>query len=546
MILENISLTWLAGERRAIKGLRTMSTTTTRAINGSDPSIVAVDRFIQATRDSGYKGTVSAIAELVDNAIEAEATRIDIVIGKLDADDPHPIQVAIADNGSGMTASVLRQALRFGGSTRFGSRQGLGRYGMGLPNASLSQSRRVEVYTRRHNGRFNWSFLDVDDIASGQTTLVPKPKPRTLPRSLQAAGDDSNTLVVWNRCDRLDHRRVSTLERKLHLGLGRVFRHFIWQGVTIRVNDEDIVAVDPLYLQADSVITGGLQVEEIGERICLPICVDGPDGSPLQGEVEVRFSMLPVNEWHMLSNKEKRARGITNGAGISIVRAGREIEYGWYFMGGKRRENYDDWWRGEVRFGPELDEAFGVTHTKQGIKPIPALVEALGKDLGEIGRMLAIRVRESHEQVRERRDSSEVTRRATVADSSLTPLSADLVTDVDRELAKQLDRCRQAPKSGDRYEIIETPIPDSSFFRPVFDGSHFRLVINPEHRFAKRVYRLLRGDGPNASPELRDGIKALLLAAARAEFSCSSPDEREVVEQFRERWSNALHVYLQS
>ena len=36
-----------------------------------DTSIIALDRFIQSTRDSGYKGTVSAIAEIVDNALEA-------------------------------------------------------------------------------------------------------------------------------------------------------------------------------------------------------------------------------------------------------------------------------------------------------------------------------------------------------------------------------------------------------------------------------------------------------------------------------------------
>ena len=42
---------------------------------------------------------------------------------------------------------------------------------------------------------------------------------------------------------------------------------------------------------------------------------------------------------------------------------------GGVFMGGKRKENYDDWWRWEIRFEPELDEEFGVTHTKQGIRP---------------------------------------------------------------------------------------------------------------------------------------------------------------------------------
>lgn len=103
-------------------------------------SIVALDRFIEATRDSGYKGTQSAVAELVDNSIQAAATRVWLNVRRTD-DEEHPIEVSVTDNGSGMDAFTLRQALRFGGSSRFDDRSGLGRYGMGLPNSSLSQAR---------------------------------------------------------------------------------------------------------------------------------------------------------------------------------------------------------------------------------------------------------------------------------------------------------------------------------------------------------------------------------------------------------------------
>jgi len=110
-----------------------------------DTSIIILDRFIQATRDSGYKGTASAISELVDNSIQAEATRISISL--IPSPDDGTICVRTLDNGCGMDPQTLRQSLRFGGSTRFGFRTGLGRYGMGLPNASLSQARRIVVYT---------------------------------------------------------------------------------------------------------------------------------------------------------------------------------------------------------------------------------------------------------------------------------------------------------------------------------------------------------------------------------------------------------------
>src|SRR5690242_9873813 len=89
----------------------------------TDTSIIALDRFIQSTRDSGYKGTVSAVAELVDNALEASARRIDIHIRKSAAGED--FEVSILDDGTGMDAETLAEALRFGGTTRFNSRRGL-------------------------------------------------------------------------------------------------------------------------------------------------------------------------------------------------------------------------------------------------------------------------------------------------------------------------------------------------------------------------------------------------------------------------------------
>src|SRR4030095_191011 len=103
------------------------------------------------------------------------------------------VEVSILDNGCGMDPFTLRQALRFGGSTRFGDRSGLGRYGMGLPNASLSQARRMMVYTwqspstqvkkgKKQSGsdgapeRVCMSYLDVDEIVRSEMDKVPRPE----------------------------------------------------------------------------------------------------------------------------------------------------------------------------------------------------------------------------------------------------------------------------------------------------------------------------------------------------------------------------------
>jgi hypothetical protein len=73
------------------------------------------------------------------------------------------IAIDVLDNGCGMTASQLGLALQFGGSTRFSSRTRIGRFGMGFPNAAVSQARRVELLSWRSPSTVWSAFLDVDD-----------------------------------------------------------------------------------------------------------------------------------------------------------------------------------------------------------------------------------------------------------------------------------------------------------------------------------------------------------------------------------------------
>ena len=91
-------------------------------------AIVGVDKFTWATRDSGYKGTPSAAAELIDNALQAVASEISVRLTMDNDRTEHPLVLSVFDNGSGMDAVTLRMALRFGESTRFNDRRSLGRH----------------------------------------------------------------------------------------------------------------------------------------------------------------------------------------------------------------------------------------------------------------------------------------------------------------------------------------------------------------------------------------------------------------------------------
>ena len=107
-------------------------------------SIIDPGMTVKAMRDSGYKSTTHALAELIDNSIESHATAIE-VFGVSRRDDRTGRftlkELAVLDNGEGMDGDTLRGSLRYGHGTRQ-ERRGIGRFGLGLPNSSMSQARR--------------------------------------------------------------------------------------------------------------------------------------------------------------------------------------------------------------------------------------------------------------------------------------------------------------------------------------------------------------------------------------------------------------------
>lgn len=509
-----------------------------------DCPVIALDRFIQATRDSGYRGTANAVSELLDNSIEAKSTQIRVILDSQLGSSECPIRVRVLDNGVGMDPEVLRAALQFGGSTRFNERGGLGRYGMGLPNSSLSQAKRVTVYSWQKSGCVYSTYLDVREIAAGKMREIPVPQRAELP--IEPLSKTSGTMVEWSECDRLDNRRVSSLEGKLHF-LGRRFRHFIWKGLKIFINGKRIKAIDPLYLNQNS--------RQYGARLYgepLEFEVQGLRGAEpaRSGKVVVTFSELPVREWYALPNKEKRALGISKGAGVSIVRAGREVDYGWYFLGKKRRENYDDWWRCEIRFDPVLDEAFGISHTKQQIRPQEYLIEALTPDIEATGRTLSARARRTHCEVKSAERFSEAELLAGKLDRLLPPLPHS-PTAASRRLMAELKKShpflrspRSASSTSTQYSILEASPKNTSFYSYALEDGRLALVLNPAHPFYRSIYLpLVESDSP-PDKKLRVKLELMLIAAARAEAQLSGGSRYKLLSELRVLWSNTLATFL--
>lgn len=504
--------------------------------------LVDSKQFIQAIRDSGYKGTPSAVAELVDNALEAHATKIHIAILEDISDSANrefKWAVEVLDNGAGMSPETLHVALQFGGSDRFDSRTGTGRYGMGLPSSSVSQARRVDVYTCSQPGVAWHSYLDVDEVASGGLDGIPKPRRKTCPTAFTNKRFATGTLVRWTRCDRLSAIRQSTLVRNLHREIGRVFRHQIWKGKQILVNGEHVKAIDPLLLSPPNGL--GESSELVGDALEFPISLStGHPGRSYKSIVTIRFCRLPVACWAKLNVKDKRKYGISKGAGVSILRAGREIDFGWHFMGNKRKENYDDWWRCELHFESDLDEMFGVSHTKQGIRPTQKLKEILSPDMEAIAHQLNSDTRNAF--AKEKQVIRTTEERIEAVDPCLPPPHS--VPKILRPINVPWTAAQRAGIAGIRYRSVNQHLRSDEFFRPTYSKNRLTIIINKDHSFFEKLYgQLLEGQAIEAQ-SVRHYIDAMLFSAARAETLLDDCDNHEAIARSRKLWGTVLEVFL--
>jgi hypothetical protein len=496
-------------------------------------ALIVPENFIQATRDSGYKSLASALAELIDNSFEAKASSVHVCIEKLSEAQNYDVRVIVADNGRGMEIDTLAHALQFGWSSRFNQRSSHGRYGMGLPNASLSHARRVEVYSASR-GRTSWGvMLDVDDVASGRTKGITPAQIVPSSTFRQFSPFRNGTVVIWSRSDRLRGRKLRPMCRRLRAELGRLFRYQLWAGKRIVLNGEAVLPFDPLFERHGLNLVGARPFgPQLSFEVAIPDSVCGRTSV-----VSVRFIELPIVEWHSLSNEEKNSQGIAKNAGVSIVRAGREIDRGWFFMGQKRKENYDDWWRSEVRFESVLDELFGVTHTKQEIRPTETLLQILVPDMERIARELNGRARKAFIAVKSetiRRESEKIAARH---DNLIEPPTSSGTNGLS---SRRPARGRRGRIAGLEYRLRFQRLDSSCLYQLELNDSWLTVVLNEAHPFVRRIYSEKRVRGSfDVNAEL------MILAAARAELSLvNGKQTKEWRESFRQTWSNILSTYL--
>jgi hypothetical protein len=210
----------------------------------------AASALVESLRGLGYSPE-AALADLIDNSISAQARQIEVDV---QWNSGAPI-VAVLDNGHGMDEVTLIAAMRLGGTGPSAERhaQDLGRFGLGLKTASLSQGRHLTVVTRRQGVTLALS-LDVDMVQEeGWFAEVPDQLPEHAYVDRLAASEQG-TLVLIDRMDALSgliglqkeafYLRLE--EMRAHLGM--VFHRFLSGDATrlqINLNNRPVKPWEP-------------------------------------------------------------------------------------------------------------------------------------------------------------------------------------------------------------------------------------------------------------------------------------------------------------
>ncbi len=208
---------------------------------------------MESMRAVGYT-LQTAIADIVDNSISAEASNIDIHFNSAEPD-----HLAIIDDGTGMSADVAVDAMRLAGRSPTAPREktDLGRFGLGLKTASLSQCRTLTVASIADGTlcAYRWSLDHLLKVGKWALTELSPKEIEQLPRANEFLSNEQGTMVLWQDLDYLvDARGVSQtaldealIETRNHLAL--VFHRYLdgehGRPFSIQINGKAPDKIDP-------------------------------------------------------------------------------------------------------------------------------------------------------------------------------------------------------------------------------------------------------------------------------------------------------------
>lgn len=328
--------------------------------------------IVESLRAFGYD-LPTALADLVDNSIAAHARHIWLHFEW--AGDSSTISVT--DDGDGMSAAELVEAMRLGTRGPLAARapHDLGRFGLGLKTASISQCRRLTVRSRRASGPVETRCWDLGVIATTDDWhLLRAADAAAEPQLSRLAAQPKGTTVLWQQLDRLtlgqdpqsDRHQKRFLERidgvRRHLSL--VFHRLMTGSSAVRlsVNDRPVEPWDPF-----------LENHPATHRLPVDLLRLGNERVPVRAYVLPHFSKLSKIEHEAGAGP----RGWLAHQGFYVYRRDRLLVAGDWLGFGWTKDEHLKLARIAIDLPNTLDHEWQINVTKSRATPPAALRDDL-------------------------------------------------------------------------------------------------------------------------------------------------------------------------
>ena len=329
------------------------------------------DILMTSMRAMGYTFE-SAIADIIDNSISALAKNIWIRFPI----DPIDCYVAICDNGFGMNKEELFDAMKYGSEQKRDNRASndLGRFGLGLKAASLSQCRRLTVASKK-NGEISAYIWDLDVILEKKNWYMIECSANQISKIKHIEwldNLDAGTIVVWENFDIIEkssgniYAELSKLQEATSDYLSLIFHRYLNKTgsnkISIKINNFELVGLDPFLENHNKT--------NVRRKIEIPI----EDSNGVERMVVVQPYVLPFQK-DLSAEDKKISGGLENyrsKQGFYVYRNERLIVWGTWF--GRHRDELTKYARIRVDIPNTLDDIWGIDIKKQNAK-IPSMIK---------------------------------------------------------------------------------------------------------------------------------------------------------------------------
>lgn len=526
-------------------------------------------RIVDGLRDTGYT-ILTSIADIVDNSIAAQATKVNILF---QTDDDRNIRLFIADDGCGMDFEGLKNAMTYGSLEREDPHS-LGKFGLGLKTASTAFCKSLSVISRTdetENCKLQW---DLDHIAEVNRWEVLQPEILEDEEEFldEVAGEDSHgTLVVWEKVDRILNKSYKSisgyrtafdrLSDKIAKHLSLVFQRFIdtnyedAPNVEITFNGVVLTPTDPFCLRELRRLDDGT-IDRNGTILVVnnkPELLD--DNDNVLSTAVFKAWIIP-NKYNYSSEESRDKANISNhNQGFYIYRENRLIYYGTW-LGLYSVEPHMSLLRVDLSFDSSFDEYLNVDIKKSHVILNEELAEEFKRWLGNPRTVANDRYRKptnkktgltsSDNHQPSNMNIKNVEGQIPGSSPILTPTATGEVNvkpqNGEPEFVTSTIKIRVATNNTATRIIPIQSIDGGFLWEPSTTGDgHTAVSINQGHSYYQKIYE------PNiGNPNLVMGMDYLLWALSLAEVRLCNPENKELFEELRNEVSRILKTTLKT